>query len=44
MLQATVEALSTGIDFDMLEGLWEMIYTTAPDVVRISMPLLAAAC
>lgn len=34
-VQAALEALSPGIDYDKLEGLWEVIYTTAPDVVRI---------
>lgn len=33
--QVTLESLSPGINFDLLEGLWEVIYTTAPDVAPI---------
>ncbi|KAK9809476.1 hypothetical protein WJX73_001462 [Symbiochloris irregularis] len=36
--QAALEALSPGIEYDELEGLWEVIYTTAPDVA----PLIGA--
>ena len=32
-MQVALEALSAGINFGALEGLWELIYTSAPDVV-----------
>ena len=32
-LQVDLEALSTGLDYDMLPGKWRVVWTNAPDVV-----------
>lgn len=34
VLQINIEAYGQEIDYQKLEGLWRLIYTTAVDVVR----------
>lgn len=34
-MQLGLEALSESLDYTLLEGKWRVIYSSAPDVVRL---------
>jgi hypothetical protein len=40
-VQVSIEREGEDIDFEKLQGLWKLLYTTALDVVRVELPLPA---